>query len=230
MALRRGCTLLLPFLLSLNSGCATTVYRMDGEFSTAAGRAKSACETKDWLVIAPTRAEVVPEGKKVSVSRDDGVGLYHVGSDSPESLTALSGVLAPHGGADILDRKVEETKPYDQKRIISASLGVAGVVALTIGTVLMVQSFQTVKRGNEEEQETNKGKLTAGGVVDLVGLGLGIAGIAVNPTQEQRTRANATRYVFTPDDLPREDVQKIVGGYNESIRERCEPPSDADDS
>jgi hypothetical protein len=208
--------------LLVTTSCATTVYRMDGEFKTPAGRAKNECEKDGWLVVAPTRAEIVPEGHKTSETRDDGVGLYRVGDDSPESLTGLNTALAPHGGKDILADKSKAVEPYDQKRIISGSLGVAGVVALSVGSVLFVQSFETVEMGNnEEEQRINSSKLTTGVVLGLVGLGLGIAGIAVNPTHEQRTRANATRYVFTPDDLPREDVQEMVGHHNEKVRDRC---------
>ena len=203
------------------SGCASTVYRLDGEFETPAGRADGPCETQDWLVVAPTRAEIVPEGSKVSVAEDDGVGLYRVGDDAPQSITGLSGQLAPHGGSDVLARKVEAMQSYDQRRIISGSLGVAGVTTLVIGAVLFTQSFQTVDRGGEEEQQIDSARLTTGAVLAFLGLGMGIAGVVVNPSHEERTRANATRYVFTPEDLPREDVQAMVAGYNQSVRGRC---------
>lgn len=212
-------------LLLLTTGCASTVYRLDGEFETPAGPAANPCETKDWLVVAPTRAEVVPEGGRVSQAEDDGVGLYHVGSDSPESITGLKNDLEKHGGKDILSEKAEIVQPYDQKRIISGSLGVAGVGALVIGSVLMVQSFETEESANhDEEQSINAGKLTVGAIVMAVGLGLGVAGVAINPTHAERTRASAKRYVFMPDELPRQDVEKIVGGYNEDVRERCAKP------
>ena len=208
--------------LLLSNGCATTIYRLDGEFETPAGRAKNACEKSDWLVVAPTRADIVPEGRKVSEPKDDGVGLYEIGSDSAESLTGLKDELSPHGGSDILAQKAEVVDPYDGKRMISGSLGVAGVIGLTAGTLLFVQSFETVQTGNnEEEQRINSTRLTTGVVLGLVGLGLGIAGIAVNPTHEERTRANAARYVFSPDEMPREDVEAMVGSYNESVRDRC---------
>jgi hypothetical protein len=215
----RTCALLLV----LTTSCATTVYRLDGEFQTPAGRAENECEKLDWLVVAPTRAEIVPEGARVSVARDDAVGLYQVGGDSPRSITGLQQELAPHGGEDILAQKAEVTDRYDRKRIVSGSLGVAGVVGLTVGSILFVQAFETVETGNnEEEQRINGGRLTTGVVLGLVGLGLGVAGIAVNPSHEERTRANAARYVFTPDDLPREDVEEIVGAYNQRVRARCE--------
>lgn len=211
--------------LLLTTGCATTVYRLDGEFETPAGPAENPCETKDWLVVAPTRAEVVPEGRKLSITEDEGVGLYHVGSDSAESLTGLKSVLEAHGGKDILDEKTEVLEPYDQKRILSGALGVAGVGALVVGSVLLVKSFETRKLpNNDEEQSINSSKLTVGAIVMAVGLGLGVAGVAINPTHAERTRANAKRYVFASDELPREDVQQIVGGYNQGVRERCAKP------
>src|SRR5690606_39870010 len=96
-------------LLVLTNSCANTVYRMDGEFETPAGRASTECEKRDWLVVAPTRAEIVPEGSNRSVTEDDGVGLYGVGDDSPVSIIAIGDELAPHGGKDILQRKVAIT-------------------------------------------------------------------------------------------------------------------------
>src|SRR5690606_8148072 len=214
----RSFACLAALALLSTSGCATTVYRLDGEFETPAGRAAGPCEVRDWLVVAPTRAEIVPEGSKRSITEDDGVGLYRVGEDAPQSITGFSDQLSPYGGRDVMARKVEAVQAYDRKRIISGSLGIAGIATLAIGGVLFTQSFQTVESGGEEEQRIDSARLTTGAVVALLGLGMGIAGVVVNPSHEERTRANATRYVFTPEDMPREEVQAMVGGYNEDVR------------
>ena len=63
---------------------------MDGEFPTAAGVARSECEKQDWLVASPTRAEFVDKHGIRSESRDDGIGLYHVGASRPTSIPSLS--------------------------------------------------------------------------------------------------------------------------------------------
>lgn len=211
-------------LLVTTTSCATTIYRLDGEFATEAGRADNDCERKDWLVVAPTRAEVVPEGSKTAVPRDDAYGLYRIGADGPESIVGLRDDLTPYGAPALLDRKAEEVSPYDTKRIVAASLGAAGVVALAVGAVVFVNAFQTVKTGNEEEQVINGTQVTTGAILAGLGLGLGIAGIAVSPTHEQRSRANASRYVFFPEDLPEQELLDIVGKHNSDIAERCEAP------
>ena len=69
-------------LLTFSSGCASTVHRMDGDFPTAAGVAKSECEKQDWLVVSPTRAEFVTNGvrsERVTTRR-----VYRIG-ESPRS-------------------------------------------------------------------------------------------------------------------------------------------------
>src|SRR5258708_4096571 len=77
-------------LLTFCSGCATTVHRMDGEFPTSAGTAKTDCEKQDWLVVSPTRAEFVDKQGVHSETRDDGVGLYRIGQSKPLSIPGLS--------------------------------------------------------------------------------------------------------------------------------------------
>src|SRR5260221_4085969 len=79
------------------ASCASTVYRTPGEPITPGGTARSACESEDWLVLAPTRAEVADEGKGTS-HPVSGLGLYRVGSDSPESIPSLD--LPPSQGVE----------------------------------------------------------------------------------------------------------------------------------
>jgi len=54
------------------------------------------------------------------------------------------------------------------------------------------------------------------------GFGLGIAGISVNPGQAERSRAEASRFVFFPPDEPKADVVEMTGRYNQAVRDRCE--------
>ncbi len=207
-------------LLTFASGCATTVHRLDGEYPTAAGVARTECEKQDWLVIAPTRAEFVDKRGVKSQSRDDGVALYRVGEKRPVSIPSLSDDM---GGGPSFLRHSEAVKSHDTKQVIAGGLGVAGAIAVAVGTVLFISAFETQNGANgDEEQKINATRAVAGGVSVGLGFGLGIAGITVNPGQAERSRAEAARYVYFPPEEPKEDVQEMIGRYNQAVRDRCE--------
>ncbi|HMJ14944.1 MAG TPA: hypothetical protein VK524_26205 [Polyangiaceae bacterium] len=186
---------------------------------TAVGPANTLCEKDEWLVMAPTRAEFSEEGATTTQKRDDGAGLYRVGSSDPESIPALSDEFPD---SEMVHRHRSAVKGHDDKRLLAASLGAAGVIALGVGTLLFVSSFETKRSGSEESQELNGGRALASGLVFAGGFGLGIAGIAVNPSQAERSRADASRHVFFgPEDDPSQ-VQDLVVRHNKQVRERCE--------
>ena len=54
-----------------------------------------------------------------------------------------------------------------------------------------------------------------------LGIGLSAAGIIINPSHEERTRADAVRYVFLPDELDRDGVVDLVDGHNSDVRKQC---------
>jgi len=206
--------------MMLLSGCATTVHRLDGEFPSAAGPAKTECEKRDWLVVSPTRAEFVDKHGVRSETRDDGVALYHIGQSGPVSIPTLGEQL---GGAERFERHAEAVKSHDTKQLIAGGLGVAGSIAVAVGTILFVNAFGTEKGSDgSEHQKIDGGRLAAGGLTVGVGFGLGIGGIAVNPGQAERSRAEAARYVFFPPEDPRTDVVELAGRYNQAVRDRCE--------
>ena len=64
-----------------------------------------------------------------------------------------------------------------------------------------------------------------GSVFVGLGIGLSAAGIVINPTHEERTRADAVRYVFLPEELDQEGVEEMVDGYNEDVRKQCKATS-----
>jgi hypothetical protein len=206
-------------LCALTLGCASTVHRLDGEVPTALGPANTLCEKQDWLVIAPTRAEFGEPGSTRTEKRDDGVGLYRVGGSDPESIPRLRDEFPD---SEMLERHAQGVKSHDEKRLLAASLGAAGVIALGVGTLLFVSSFESKRdRDGEQSQELNSGRAVASGLVFAGGFGLGIAGIAVNPSQVERSRADASRHVFfRPEDEPSE-VQDLVVRHNTSVRDRC---------
>jgi hypothetical protein len=207
-------------LLTFVSGCATTVHRMDGELPTRAGAARTSCEKQDWLVVSPTRAEFVDKYGVKSQTRDDGVSLYQVGASRPVPIPSLSDDM---GGGPVFVRHSEAVRSHDTKQVVASGLGIAGAVALAVGTILFVSAFGTERSASgEESQKISGGRLAAGGITVGLGFGLGIAGISMNPGQAERSRAEAARYVFFPPQEPKEDVAEMIGRYNQAVRDRCE--------
>jgi hypothetical protein len=207
-------------LVTFVSGCATTVHRMDGDFPTPAGVARSECEKRDWLVVSPTRAEFVDKHGVKSQSRDDGVGLYRVGASAPVSIPSLADDM---GGGPSFVRHADGVRSHDTKQLIAGGLGVAGTIAVAVGTILFVGAFSTQRSASgDEEQKISAARAIAGGISVGAGFGLGIAGIAVNPGQAERSRAEASRFVYFPPEDPKEDVIEMTGRYNQAVRDRCE--------
>jgi hypothetical protein len=204
------------------SGCATSAYRLEGEPISPAGVSTSPCESKDWLVIAPTRVEVTSKSKGNSQPQD-GLGLYRVGSNSPESIPALEDLTTPS-----VEAKRQALAPYHRRQVLAGGLGAAGLIAIAIGTIVFVNAFEsqtTMVNGTPtEENSISGGRAALGGTLVGVGFGLGIAGLVVNPNSSERTRADATRYVFLdpPDDRP--SVEGLVKRHNEGVREYCSVP------
>jgi hypothetical protein len=212
-------------VLFLTMGCATTVTRLDGEFPAPIGPAKSDCEKAEWLVVAPTRAEFVEPSGRHTTPRDDGVGLYRVGAKRPESIPGLADEMG-HESPTFADHS-DIVRSYDTKTWSAAGLGAAGLIAIGVGTALFVSSFKTqnVRQSDNTigaEQKIDGTEAGIGGGLMLAGFGLGIVGLALNPGQAERSRAEAARYVFFPPKDPRENVVTWTQTYNQAVRERCE--------
>jgi hypothetical protein len=215
--MRGVCALIL---LTFGSGCATTVHRMDGDFPTRAGTAKTECEKQDWLVVSPTRAEFVDKHGIKSETRDDGVGLYRVGQSKPVSIPSLSDDM---GGGPSFVRHSDAVRNHDTKQLVAGGLGIAGAIAVAVGTILFVSAFGTETDANgRQNQKISGGRAAAGGISVGLGFGLGSAGISVNPGQAERSRAEAARSVYFPPEEPKEDVLEMTGRYNQAVRDRCE--------
>lgn len=189
---------------------------MDGEFPTTAGVARTSCEKQDWLVVSPTRAEFVDKYGVKSQTRDDGLALYRPGESRPVAIPSLSDDM---GGGPMFARHSEGVKSHDTKQVVAGSLGVAGAIAVAVGTILFVSAFGTENDG--QDQKISSGRLAAGGITVGAGFALGIAGISVNPGQAERSRAEASRYVFFPPQEPKDDVVEMTGRYNQAVRDRC---------
>jgi hypothetical protein len=207
-----------------SSGCASTVQRLDGEFPTAAGHPNTACEQREWLVVAPTRAELYDRSAKRPITRDDGVGLYRVGSSEPESLPELVPMMGTDGSR--FARHGDLVRSHDHRQVLAGGLGVLGVLAITVGTVLFVGSFETRRTTNpagqvEEEQHIDSTEAILGGVSAGIGFGLGAAGIILTPSHADRAEADADRYVFLPPIDPQDKIVDAVGRHNQRVRVRC---------
>jgi hypothetical protein len=205
-------------LLLLALGCASTVTRLDGEFPTAIGPARSSCERAGWLVVAPTRVQFIEGGGKRSTRRDDGLALYRVGAQQPEAIPTLAEPLRAEVPG--LEQRIQQTRSYDTRKWAAAGLGAAGLIAIGVGTALFVTAF---KSDPVSQQPTTDGtQVGLGAGVALAGFGLGIAGLALNPGQAQRSQAEAARYAFLPPTDSPERVVTWTQTYNQAVRARCE--------
>ncbi|MEO7037953.1 MAG: hypothetical protein ABI548_28560 [Polyangiaceae bacterium] len=204
-------------LVFITLGCASTVTRLDGEFPAPIGPAKDACEQADWLVVAPTRAQFVAPSGLRAAPRDDGVALYKVGAKRPEPIAPF----APSMETDLpgVDEHVDKVHSYDTASWAAAGLGAAGLVAIGVGAALFVSAFKT---NAQQQQQIDGTEAGIGGGLALGGFGLGIAGMALNPGQAERSRAEAARYVFLPPKDARENVVTWTQSYNQAVRTRCE--------
>lgn len=213
---------LLAVLLT-SAGCANTVYRVEGQAVTPKGAPRSECERGEWLVVAPSRADIAPEGKKLSEPHE-GLGLYRVGSEDPQNVMDHRETLGPD---ETFERREALLGSHDTKAMVAAGLGIAALASIGVGTGLFVSAFETeetTRADGSRQEETRIDGLRGGLGGGLVGLGfaLGIAGLSVSPGHADRTRANAARYIFlSPEDDP-EKVEAMVARHNATIRRRCE--------
>jgi hypothetical protein len=203
-------------LLFITLGCASTVTRLDGEFPAPIGPAKDECEEANWLVVAPTRVAFVEPSGQRSTPRDDGVALYKVGAKHPEPIPAYADTM--HGDLPSVDQHVDTAHSYDTKSWAAAGLGAAGLIAIGVGVGLFVASFKTDAQQQQKIDGTEAG---IGAGLTLGGFGLGIAGLALNPGQAERSRAEAARYVFLPPKDTRDNVVTWTQTYNQAVRDRC---------
>ena len=209
-------------LLFVTLGCASTVTRLDGEFPAPIGPARGSCEQADWLVVAPTRAQFIERTGLRATPRDDGVAVYRVGAKRPEPISKYADSMRPT--LPSVDEHVQRARNYDVKTWGAAGLGAAGLIAIGVGAALFATSFKTDPvTQNQKIEGTQAG---GGAALVLVGFGLGIGGVALNPGQAERSRAEASRYVFLPPKDTRENVVTWTQTYNQAVRDRCEraPP------
>ena len=213
---------LCALLVVLPLGCARTVYRLDQEVRTPAGPARTPCEKEGWLVVARTRCEQAQPDRDTTVPRTDGLALYRVGGSSPVSIPKLADDLGP---SPMLPPHETGVADYDRDRVVSAALGAAGLIAIGVGTGVFINSFETRRAAaddSRDELEIHGGRATLGGVLVLVGFGLGVGGLVLNPNHRERANAEAARYVFLPPDDKSREVIELVAGHNGKVRQACE--------
>jgi hypothetical protein len=205
-------------LLFLALGCASTVTRLDGEFPAPIGPARGACEQAEWLVVAPTRVQLIERGGRRATPRDDGVALYKVGATHPQAIPPLADSLRKE--LPSVDERVDQVRSYDTRSWTALGLGAAGLIAIGVGTALFVTGFKTDPV--TEKPATDGTQVGVGAGLVLGGFGLGIAGLAVNPGQAERSQVEAARYTFLPPKDSREKVVTWTQSYNQAVRVRCE--------
>ena len=115
----------------LTAGCARTVHRLPRAPILPARSTLTACEQKNWIVLAPTRASVVHE-KTGRTRLQDGAGVYAIGSDTPLDITDLPKHNEP---SPIIERKQEEVASHDTRGHVRDTYGRIGLVdVLTSGS------------------------------------------------------------------------------------------------
>jgi hypothetical protein len=204
-------------LLFLTLGCASTVTRLDGEFPAPIGPARSPCERADWLVVAPTRVQLIEPVGLRSTPRDDGVALYRVGALRPQPIATHADTMRQQ--IPTVDEHIARVRVYDTKTWTAAGLGAAGLIAIGVGAALFASAFKTDPTTQKQKIDGAEAGLGSGLV--LGGFGLGIAGLVVNPGQVERSRAEAARYTFLPPRDPRDAVVTWTQSYNQAVRDRC---------
>jgi hypothetical protein len=199
------------------AGCATSVRRLPGELPASGGAARTPCESDRWLTLAPTRHQ------RGAQPADDGIGIYRVGSDHPESIPSLGEEL---GASREIERHAGAVRAHDRDRFIAAALGGAGLVAVGVGAALFAGSFESrqVRQSDgtlEEEHEIRSSTLIGGGILVGAGFGLAIAGIVVNPNARERAEADSWRYVLVPGRDDVKAVEALVVRRNQRTRAEC---------
>jgi hypothetical protein len=207
--------LLVPYLV----GCSTTVQRLHDEVPTPAGTPDTMCERDSWFELHLTRYEKPKAEGRITVKRDDGIGLYRVGGKTPVSIPAAADSLRP---SPLLAPHEERVSSYDRKRVMGSVLGAAGLVTLAVGAVMFATSFESTRRNGDEINRINTTKGTWSGIVVGLGFGLGITGLVINPGYADRARADAARYVFVPPGESEEEVVALVERHNERVRAACQ--------
>lgn len=193
------------------TGCATTVHRLGRETQLPAGPARTACEKEDWLVLGESRAQVIEEGERTP-RNVHGLSAFRVGSADPVDITELD------PGQPIVVRKKDEVSSFHVRRYVAMGLGLLGAGSMAIGTGVFVDGFQTDAAG---VQQVNGDVVAAGAITVGIGFALGIAGLIVNPSHADRTRANASHYFFDPSQDSRPDVDRLISEHDEWVRQRC---------
>lgn len=200
---------------ALTVACSTSVQRLGGAtVATPAGPARTPCERKSWLVMAPTRTEYADVGSSAPRTRD-GVALYRVGSSSPESVSDVERELGP---SPMFSRHAALVKSTRTRGYIAAGLGTAALAAIAVGTIVFVNSFESTP-GQGTHIVT--GRAALGGVLAGVGFGLGIGGLVVNPSYADHARADSADYVFLPPDDDLGALKLRVTQHNQAARRRC---------
>jgi hypothetical protein len=196
--------------------CSASVQRLGGgEVATPAGPARTPCERKAWLVMAPTRTEFADVGARSTRTRNDGVALYRVGSSDPESVSNLDREL---GASPMLARHAALVKSYRTRSYIAAGLGVAALTAIAVGTIVFIDSFESTP---EQGKHLVSSRAAVGGVLVGVGFGFGIGGLVLNPSYADRARADSANYVFLPPDDDLDALKARVTSHNQAARQRC---------
>lgn len=190
-------------------GCsapASTVRLGDPEVSSLGGPI-NACERADWFELVPTRSytrQSSSDGAWTRTVRErlGGYSVYRHGSDSPEDLrNVLPRMEEPELTRAQLSRIESIARRGEQSdRFMRWGVSVTGggVGAYLLGAPIAV-----------------------GVVGALTGLGLAVASLLTDPSEDERAYAFPRIYTLSPSEVSIEAARRGVDRMNRETRQRC---------
>lgn len=177
------------------------------------GGPTNACERADWFELVPTRSYTRQSSSdgawtRTVQERVGGYSVYRYGSDSPEDLRDV----LPRMGESELTRshlgRIESTARRGERSNRLMRWGVSttggGVGAYLLGAPIDVGVFGA-----------------------LAGLGLGVASLLTDPSEDERAYAFPRLYTLSPSEVSIDAARRGVNRMNSETRQRC---SDAERS
>jgi hypothetical protein len=173
------------------------------------GTPRNACESEEWLELAPARLNVILPAGTVSYSQlHEGAGVFQTGDDQPTPLEDLWPKLQE---PQLMRRHQARIEPTDAKSRRAAYWLLGGLVGLGagVGTGIAVR---------------DESKSTSDALIG-VGIGLGSVGLLMElltmPSPEEQLAANARRRLFKPREDDLLAVARGVDRANANRRRQC---------
>jgi hypothetical protein len=198
--------LALCFVLTGCSAPASTVRLGDPEVGSLGGPS-SACERADWFELVPTRSYTRQSSSdgawtRTVQERVGGYSVYRHGSDAPEDLRdMLPRMGEPELAQSHLSRMGSAARRGERSNRLmrwGVSVTGGGVGAYLLGAPIDV-----------------------GVIGALSGLGLAVASLLTDPSEDERAYAFPRIYTLSPSEVNIDAARRGIDRMNRETRERC---------